>query len=103
MFGDRTPLKVRKHFEHYQSCKEEKELQNKSKKCKNSKEDEKNKPEIKPFFSWECLSLIRGVFKTSFDIVIQDMHHLFCLIHVTHRYAYDDFQKPVKMRQDIRR
>ena len=31
------------------------------------------------------------MFNTSFDVVIKDMHHLLCLIHVVHRHLYKDF------------
>ena len=51
---------------------------------------------MEPFYSWECVSLIRGLFNTSFDVVIQDMHNLLCLIHVVHRHLYDDFTVQVK-------
>ena len=51
---------------------------------------------MEPFYSWECISLIRGLFNTSFDVVIRDMHNLLCLIHVVHRHLWDDFTVQVK-------
>ena len=40
---------------------------------------------------------------TSFDVVIRDMHHLLCLIHVVHRYLYQDFATQFKTMPKIRR
>lgn len=60
-------------------------------------------PEVESFYPWECLTLIRGMFGTSFDVVIRDMHHLLCLIHVAHRYLYQDFATQSKTMPMIRR
>ena len=88
MFGDKKPLRISKFFEEYQKTKE-KELTGWEK--FKQKLSTRKEPDIEPFYSWECLSLIRGLFNTSFDVVIKDMHHLLCLIHVVHRNLYKDF------------
>ena len=88
MFGDKKPLRISKFFEEYQKDKE-KEPTGWEKFWQ--KLSSRKEPDVELFYSWECLSLIRGLFNTSFDVVIKDMHHLLCLIHVVHRHLYKDF------------
>ena len=88
MFGDRTPLKIKKTFEPYQSVSKSKEPTMWEKIQQTFKGDKI--PEVEPFYAWECITLIRGMFNTSFDVVIRDMHHLLCLIHVVHRSLYGE-------------
>ena len=40
------------------------------------------------FYSWQCVSLLRQD-RTTFDIVVKDMHHLMCFLHVMHRLIYE--------------
>ena len=96
MFGDRTPLKIKKTFESYQSVSKSKEPTLWEKIQQSFKGDKI--PEVEPFYAWECITLIRGMFNTSFDVVIRDMHHLLCLIHVVHRslYGKEEFSQQFK-------
>ena len=54
---------------------------------------------MEPFYAWECITLIRGMFNTSFDVVIRDMHHLLCLIHVVHRCLYGEEDPTEQVKQ----
>ena len=93
MFGKREPLRISKHLEEHQRSKE-KELTGWEKLWQGLSRRQQS-PVVEPFYSWECLSIIRGMLNTSFDIVVRDMHHLLCLIHVVHRHLYDDFSASV--------
>ena len=48
--------------------------------------------DLEPFYAWECVTLVRGMFDTTFDIVVRDMNHLLCLMHVVHRFFFQDFE-----------
>ena len=39
------------------------------------------------------------MFNTSFDVVIRDMHHLLCLIHVVHRSLYGEEDPAEQVKQ----
>ena len=101
LFGGREPLKVPKNLKHYQRCKRDKDLtiwRQIAQKWKSWTGGKKKG--VDPFYSWECLTLIRGMFHTTFDIVIKDMVSLLCLIHVVHRHMYNDFSTYSKTMAD---
>ena len=90
IFGDRQPLRIKKTFEPYQSIRQDKEPTMWEKVLDSFKIDKM--PDVEPFYAWECVTLVRGMFNTTFDIVVRDMNHLLCLLHVVHRFFFQDFE-----------